>query len=129
MNQKQSDLRKLRREDLLEMLIAQVQENERLRAENRKLSEQLNDRRILLDKAGSIAQAALELNRVFEAAQAASDQYLENIERLYQETELECRQRLEPQESGGEPDEAEQPEEPEQPDEPDEEETQVTDLD
>lgn len=30
-------------------------------------------------EAGSIAEAALRLNKVFEAAQQAADQYLENI--------------------------------------------------
>ena len=32
-----------------------------------------------MEKAGSIAEASLMLNGVFEAAQAAVDQYLENI--------------------------------------------------
>lgn len=30
-------------------------------------------------EAGSIAEAALRINKVFEAAQQAADQYLENI--------------------------------------------------
>ena len=30
-------------------------------------------------EAGSIAEASLKLNKVFEAAQQAADQYLENI--------------------------------------------------
>ena len=33
----------------------------------------------MTEEAGSIAEAALRINRVFEAAQADSDQYLENI--------------------------------------------------
>jgi len=37
------------------------------------------DKNITCEEAGSIAQASLELNRVFEAAQAACDQYTENI--------------------------------------------------
>ncbi len=41
------------------------------------------DRRIRLREAGSIAEAALKLNGVFEAAQEAANQYLENIERMY----------------------------------------------
>ena len=36
-------------------------------------------RQIHLDSAGSIAQAALELNHVFEAAQAAADDYLASV--------------------------------------------------
>ncbi|MCR2047581.1 hypothetical protein NSB25_09845 [Acetatifactor muris] len=39
-------------------------------------------RRIELQEAGSIAEAALRLNGIFEIAQKAADQYLENVRRL-----------------------------------------------
>lgn len=42
----------------------------------------LQNRQIAIDEAGSIAMAALQLNGVFEAAQAASQQYIENIRSL-----------------------------------------------
>ena len=42
----------------------------------------MKSREIKLSQAGSIAEAALQLNGVFEAAQEAAKQYLENIERL-----------------------------------------------
>ena len=48
----------------------------------RDLEEHRTDRKIKLREAGSIAEAALRLNGIFEAAQAAADQYLENIERV-----------------------------------------------
>lgn len=76
------DLKRLSRADLLEMLLEQSKEVERLKLQNQKLTEQLEDRRIMIDQAGSIAEAALQLNQVFEAAQQAADQYLENIRRL-----------------------------------------------
>lgn len=72
-------LRKLSRGDLLQLLLEQIKENERLREQVAELSRQLNERKIVLEKAGSIAEASLMLNGVFEAAQAAVDQYLENI--------------------------------------------------
>lgn len=43
-------------------------------------------REIELREAGSIAEAALRLNGVFETAQKAADQYLYNIRRLQEET-------------------------------------------
>ena len=46
------------------------------------LEDQLNDRNILIAKAGSIAEASLEINKIFEVAQKTADQYLENINRL-----------------------------------------------
>ncbi len=79
------ELKKLRRADLLELLLDERRENERLRAELEKARERLDDRAIRLDKAGSIAAAALQLNGVFEAAEAAAVQYLENVRRLVEE--------------------------------------------
>lgn len=88
------DLKKLSRAELLEMLVAESRENERLRAQNETLQRQLNDRAIAVGEAGSIAEASLRLNGVFEAAQAAAEQYLENLrsrnedrERILQEAE------------------------------------------
>ena len=84
------ELRKLKREDLLELLIAQSRENEALRAKLDQASKELSSRRIALEQAGSIAEAALQLNGVFEAAQNAAAQYLENIQRLSGEQESIC---------------------------------------
>lgn len=78
----EKELRRLKRGDLLEMLLEQTREVERLQAELEAVRKQLEDRRIMEMRSGSIAQAALELNKVFEAAQQAADQYLENV-RLY----------------------------------------------
>lgn len=46
------------------------------------LHEERTTRRIELQEAGSIAEAALRLNGIFEMAQKAADQYLENIKML-----------------------------------------------
>lgn len=75
------ELKRLSRRELLEMLIAQSRENERLQAEIAQLEEQLHEREIHLAQSGNIAEAALRLNGVFEAAQRAAEQYLENIGR------------------------------------------------
>lgn len=76
------ELKKLSRRELLEMLISQSKELNQVQQELEEAKRQLEDRRILLDNTGSIAEAALKLNRVFEAAQEAADQYLENIKAL-----------------------------------------------
>lgn len=75
------ELKRLSRRELLEMLIAQGRENERLQAEITRLEELLSEREIHLSESGNIAEAALRLNGVFEAAQRAAEQYLENISR------------------------------------------------
>lgn len=76
------ELRRLSRSELLEMLIAQTEENSQLKIRLKQAEAQLRDRRIEIDKAGSLAEAALSLNGVFQAAEAAAQQYLENIQRI-----------------------------------------------
>lgn len=79
------ELKKLSRADLLELLLASNRENERLRKQLDEAKELLANKEINIDHAGSIAEAALVLNGVFEAAQKAADQYLENTRRLAEE--------------------------------------------
>ena len=72
------ELRHMRRTELVEIIFALKQSEDQLKAENADLTAKLEQRQIHLDSAGSIAQAALELNHVFEAAQAADD-YLASV--------------------------------------------------
>lgn len=88
------ELQKLSRKDLLEMLIEQSEELLQTKARLQELEEQIADRNIRIDKAGSIAEAALSLNGLFEAAEAAGQQYLDNIKMLSQRQEEVC-ERLE----------------------------------
>ena len=81
------ELRRLSRRELLEMLIAETEENTRLRSELEQAREKLADRRILLAESGSMAEAALRLNGVLEAADKAALQYLENVRRMAREKE------------------------------------------
>lgn len=76
------ELRRLKRIDLLEMLVEQGREIERLKAELRDTRQRLEDRDILLSSCGSIAEAALKLNGIFKAAQDAADQYVHNVQRM-----------------------------------------------
>lgn len=76
------ELRKLSRVELLEMLFEQSKEVARLREELNNAQEQLKSREILIDEAGSIAEAALQVNGIFDVAQEAADQYLDNIQLL-----------------------------------------------
>lgn len=78
----ENELKKLSRADLLEMLIEQSEKVEKLSALLADAEEKLRQREIIMNEAGSIAEASLQLNGIFEAAQTASQQYLESI-RLY----------------------------------------------
>ena len=87
----EKELHRLTRRELLEMLIAQTTENDRLKTGLEQAEAQLRDRRTAIDKAGSIAEAALALNGVFQAAEAAAQQYLENIQRISSQQDAFCR--------------------------------------
>ena len=75
----EQDLRKLNRSELLEILIQQGEELESLREKLQDHELQLQSRKLQVEQAGSIAEAAVSLSGVFEAAEEAAAQYLENI--------------------------------------------------
>ena len=50
-----------------------------LQKQNTEMNQKLDDRSIKLEKSGSIAEAAVQINGVMEAAQASDDQYLDSI--------------------------------------------------
>lgn len=77
----EKELRKLNRQELLEMLVNQMEENNRLQKELDEANEKLMDRNIAIENAGSLAEACLALNDVFKAADAAAAQYLENVKK------------------------------------------------
>ena len=87
------ELKQLSRGELLEMLIQQSKELERLRKQLDAAESALQNREIAITNAGSIAEAALQLNGVFTAAQDACQQYMENICHLSQNQERICAQR------------------------------------
>ena len=82
----EKELRRLSRAELLELLLAQAEENEKLKKRLRKTEAALADRRIAIEQSGTLAEAALKLNGVFEAADRAARQYLENIGRISRES-------------------------------------------
>ena len=82
------ELKHLRRSELLEMLIAQMEENEKQGKLLEGAESALRNRQIDIENAGSIAEASLQLNGVFEAAQSAAEQYLENVRRMEEQQNL-----------------------------------------
>ena len=80
----EKELRKLNRKQLLELLLEQSKRVDVLEKQLAAAEARLNERIILEAEAGSIAEASLRLNGVFEAAQAAADQYLESVKYIAQ---------------------------------------------
>ena len=77
------EFRHLSRSELVEIIYRLQTESEALQRENAELKEQLADKEIKMNNVGSVAEAALQLNGVFDAAQAAADQYVKEVERIY----------------------------------------------
>lgn len=75
----EKELKKLSRVELLEMLIEQTERNEELEHKVAELEQQLYDKHINISEAGTLAEACLKVNKIFEAADSAASQYLENI--------------------------------------------------
>lgn len=79
-------LKKLNRAELLELLVALSEEYDDLVDENDRLKKMLMSQRLPRStKVGSIAEAALQVNGFFEAAQRSADEYLREIKHLRNE--------------------------------------------
>ena len=77
-----SDLSKLKKKDLLEIMLKQGEEIDALRAQVRDLQEKLDNKNFELSQIGNIAEASLVVTNVFEEAQKAAVVYLQNVKRI-----------------------------------------------
>lgn len=94
---KEKSLKRMGRAELLQMLIERTRELEALQEKADEMSEkleaaqaELNRRNIAIGNAGSLAEAAMQINGMMESAQKTADQYLENIARMQREQEAAC---------------------------------------
>jgi len=84
------ELRKLNRSELLELMLEQSREIDRLQAELEETREALQERNLKIESCGSIAEAAAEVNSLFHAAQRAADMYILNVQRICAEKAAEA---------------------------------------
>lgn len=77
------ELRRLSRMELIQLLLEQTKELERVQQELKDARSALESRELAIHRVGSIAEAALAVNQVMEAAQRAADQFLENTKAEY----------------------------------------------
>ena len=90
---KERELKRLSRSDLLEMLLELSVENDRLTREVSELREKMAQRIIDVEESGSLAEAALKLNDVFRSAQAACEQYTQNVHARSEHLVAYCQQK------------------------------------
>ena len=73
------ELRRLSRAELIEIIYELQKQNEQNTAQIAALQARLDDRTLRIAESGSLAEAAIRVNGVLEAAQAAADQYLASL--------------------------------------------------
>ena len=78
-NDLQADLLKMKKKDLLEIMLRQSEEIDDLRAQVADLQAKLDDRVFQFTRIGSIAEASLAVTNIFQEAEKAAKLYLENI--------------------------------------------------
>ena len=78
-NMTDKEFKRLSRSQLIEIIYQLQLKEAELTAENERLLQELEDRRIRVEEAGNVANAALELHNVMKAAQDAAQHYLDEI--------------------------------------------------
>ena len=86
----EKELRKLSRRELVEVIYQMKKNEQQMKAELAELKEELQDKRLRISEAGSIAEAATKISKVFYAAQASADLYLQEITCIKEEAAAEC---------------------------------------
>jgi len=76
----EKELKRLNRKQLLELLLIQIERADDLERRLEQAQEKLKSRELVQMRAGSLAEAALQLSGIFESAQEAADLYLENVQ-------------------------------------------------
>ncbi len=89
------ELKQMNRSELIEIIYQYRIQVDELMAQVRNLTDALNERCLRMEKSGSIAEAAISVNKVFEAAQQAAEQYLYSIKTVNEESENSSRRAAE----------------------------------
>ncbi len=79
------ELKSLSRGDLLELLLAQTERAEQMEKELADAKKRAEARDIMIERSGTLAEAAMQINEVWQAADRAAAQYLSNVMRMYDE--------------------------------------------
>ena len=89
------ELKKMSRRELVDIIYQMKKNEQSMQDEIAALKEELADRRLRISEVGSIAEAAAAMTDVFSTAQKTADLYLQEIANLKEETEKECRLKIE----------------------------------
>ncbi len=93
MNEK--ELRKISRKELLELLLEQANRIVDLENELTKIKAKLEDKKIMLNEAGNLAEASLKITDLFQKTMETCKIYSDNIDELNSRIEKEVRKKYE----------------------------------
>ncbi|MBR5136898.1 MAG: DNA repair protein [Clostridia bacterium] len=89
------DLKRLSRRDLVDIIYQMKKDEQKLLDQIAALQAELEDKRVRISEAGSIAEAAVSITNVYNEAQKAADMYLQEIASMKATTEEECKRIIE----------------------------------
>ena len=89
-----NELKKLNRRELVDIIYQMKKNEQQLQDENTALQEKLQDRRLRVSMAGSIAEAATDITEIFSAAQITANLYLHEISCMKADAAKECERLL-----------------------------------
>ena len=89
------EFKRLSRSQLIDIIYQMKKNEQQMQKEIASLQDALQDRKIRISVAGSIAEAAVSITNLFSTAQLSADLYLQEISRMKEETEKECGRILE----------------------------------
>ncbi len=89
-----ADLKKLGKNELIEIILKLKQDNAVLYAALEDAKKEITEQSKVQLECGSIAEQAIKVNGVLEAAQKAADEYLAEVKRANSDTEDKCNRML-----------------------------------
>ena len=81
------EFKKLKRSDLISIIYEYQKKQDELMAEIDSIRTELDEKRIKISNAGSIAEAVVGLDRLFETAQQTADDYLAQVKSMVEDAE------------------------------------------
>ncbi len=84
----EKDLRRLGRKELIELIYEMKKRELELQTRLDEAEAKLAERTVNIEKAGSIADAAVYLSGLLESAQKAADIYIESVKKNYEDSEM-----------------------------------------
>lgn len=89
------ELKKLNRRELVDVIYQLKKNEEQMQEQIAALEAELQDRRIHLSVAGSIAEASTDITGIFSVAQSTADLYLHEIASMKEDAQSECERMIE----------------------------------